>query len=178
MSEQCRKFFEVTENYSTSEFHFLETDIRTFEIIYDVCTSYANELLILSTGKILEYNLKKVYRYADGFLIDTTIANKISSMDCYNISLIPTVLTDGGFEIKSYYYLKVLSVKSCINLNDSEYYKSGDIISYNKISIFSDEINVKDRIFFIDDEYSILMDEQLMSTFEENDIVFQAVNVT
>ncbi|ODY73143.1 hypothetical protein [Vibrio parahaemolyticus] len=67
MIEQRRKFFEVTENYATIEFHFLETDIRTFEIAYDVLTSYANELLILSTEKILEENLKKVYCYADGF---------------------------------------------------------------------------------------------------------------
>lgn len=178
MIEQRRKFFEVTENYATSEFHFLETDIRTFEVAYDVLTSYANELLILSTEKILEKNLKKVYRYADGFLLDTTIANKISSMDCYNISLIPTILTDGDVEIISYYYLKVLSVKQCINLSESEYYKSGDVISYNKISILSSEISVKDRVFFIDDEYSILMDEQLMSTFEESDIVFQEVNIT
>lgn len=47
-----------------------------------------------------------------------------------------------------------------------------------RISILSSEISVKDRIFFIDDEYSILMDEQLMSTFEESDIVFQEVNIT
>ncbi|MBY4653763.1 hypothetical protein K6L10_16615, partial [Vibrio parahaemolyticus] len=59
-----------------------------------------------------------------------------------------------------------------------EYYKSGDVISYNKIPILSSEISVKDRIFFIDDEYSILMDEQLMSTLEESDIVFQEVNIT
>ncbi len=112
------------------------------------------------------------------FLLDTTIANKISSMDCYNISLIPTILTDGDVEIKYYYYLKIFSVKSCINVSESEYYKSGDVISYNKIPILSSEISVKDRIFFIDDEYSILMDEQLMSTFEESDIVFQEVNIT
>ncbi len=29
------KFYEVTENYYTSEFHFYESDIRTFEIVYD-----------------------------------------------------------------------------------------------------------------------------------------------
>ncbi|MCR9766780.1 hypothetical protein, partial [Vibrio parahaemolyticus] len=66
----------------------------------------------------------------------------------------------------------------CINVSESEYYKSGDVISYNKIPILSSEISVKDRIFFIDDEYSILMDEQLMSTLEESDIVFQEVNIT
>ncbi|MUT59216.1 hypothetical protein BBM29_19190 [Vibrio parahaemolyticus] len=99
-------------------------------------------------------------------------------MDCYNISLILTILTDGDVEIKYYYYLKIFSVKSCINVSESEYYKSGDVISYNKIPILSSEISVKDKIFFIDDEYSILMDEQLMSTFEESDIVFQEVNIT
>ncbi|HFN0593769.1 TPA: hypothetical protein ACHCG8_004515, partial [Vibrio parahaemolyticus] len=64
------KFYEVTENYYTSEFHFYESDIRIFEIVYDQITSIETRIVIKATGEITDKSLKKIYRYADGFLID------------------------------------------------------------------------------------------------------------
>ncbi|WP_425666555.1 hypothetical protein ACPUEJ_05000 [Vibrio tubiashii] len=170
-------FYEVTENYYNSEFHFYETDIRTFEIVYDEITSFESRIVIKSTGEITDESLKKIYRYADGFLIDQSYVDLLSSLDIYNISILPTVIVDGVIEIKNYYYLKVHSVRNCIDFEKSDFYKSGFSFSFKKMAIDKKMIDWKDRIFFVDDEYSILMDEEIAGIFDSDDLIMNHIEI-
>ncbi|WP_333003413.1 hypothetical protein [Vibrio coralliilyticus] len=172
-----REFYEVTENYLTSTFHFFESDHRTFDIVYDDITSFSSKIKITTTSSIDLDKLKSFYRYADGFLIDSSYVESLASLDCYNISLIPVEITDNFISIDTFYYMKVHSVINCVNFNKSQYHQEGDVISFQSISIVNDKIGLKDRVFFIDDEYSILMDNEVLSIFnQDNEVIVNSVN--
>ncbi|EJG0704987.1 hypothetical protein C4G67_RS12555 [Vibrio parahaemolyticus] len=171
------KFYEVTENYYTSEFHFYESDIRTFEIVYDQITSFETRIVIKATGEITDKSLKKIYRYADGFLIDKCYAELLSSLDIYNVSILPVVIIDGVKEINNYYYLKVHSVKNCIDFEKTDFYRSGHSLSFKNLVIDNKMIDWKDRIFFVDDEYSILMDKEIAGVFASDDLIMTPVEI-
>ena len=57
------------------------------------------------------------------------------------------------------------------------YYRSDDVFSFSRISISTNNISKSDRVFFIDDEYSILMDEELISIFNRNEIIIKDVDI-
>ncbi len=170
-----KKYYEVNENYLTSEFHFLETDIRSFDIIYDDITSFISPLNIESTSEININGMKKLYRYADGFILHEDYVEKVASIDCYGISFVPVQITDKKISISDYYYMKVHNVLNCLNRGESKFNQFGDAFSFSKIVVNDEHINDKDRIFFIDDEYSILMSEDIFNVFDEEDILFSCV---
>lgn len=90
-----KELFEVTENYITSDFHFQESDQRTFQLVYDEITSYNNKLVIYSTSEINDDKMKSIYRYADGFIVNEESARILASLDIYSLSITPILIKDG-----------------------------------------------------------------------------------
>ncbi|HHC6888862.1 TPA: hypothetical protein ACN33Y_004319, partial [Vibrio parahaemolyticus] len=94
-----------------------------------------------------------------------------------NVSILPVVIIDGMIEINNYYYLKVHSVKNCINFAKTDFYRSGLSLSFKKLVIDKKMIDWKDRIFFVDDEYSILMDKEIAGVFGSDDLIMTPVEI-
>ncbi|TOM27206.1 hypothetical protein CGH79_25340, partial [Vibrio parahaemolyticus] len=68
------------------------------------------------------------------------------------------------------------SVINCLDNENSIFYREGDAFSLQSITILSNSISEKDRIFFIDDDYSILMDKEIVSILHKNnDLVIKSV---
>ncbi|CDU07707.1 hypothetical protein VCR14J2_440031 [Vibrio coralliirubri] len=173
-----KELFEVTENYITSDFHFQESDQRTFNLVYDEITSYNNRLVIYSTSEINDNQMKSIYRYADGFIVNEESARILASLDVYNLSIAPILIKDSKRVIDNYFYIKVHSVINCIDNENSIFYREGDAFSIQSITILSTRISEKDRIFFIDDDYSILMDKEIVSVLiKNNDLVIKSVGL-
>lgn len=172
-----RRYYEVTENYLTSEFHFLETDSRSFDFVYDDITSFNSPLLIEATSDIIIDDLKKFYRYADGFILHKDYVDRISALDCYGISFVPVNIIDKKISITEYYYMKVHNVLNCLNRRESNFEQFGDAFSFLNIVVNEDVIDEKDRIFFIDDEYSILMSEDILDIFNDKEVICEEVSL-
>jgi len=173
-----KELFEVTENYITSDFHFQESDQRTFQLVYDEITSYNNKLVIYSTSEINDDKMKSIYRYADGFIVNEESARILASLDIYNLSITPILIKDGKKVVENYFYMKVHSVINCLDNENSIFYREGDAFSLQSITVLSNRISEKDRIFFIDDDYSILMDKEIVSLLlKNNDLVVKSVGL-
>ncbi|TDM51518.1 hypothetical protein [Aliivibrio fischeri] len=173
-----KKFFTINENYNTTSFHFLESDIRTYELTYDKITSFQNTLKIQATDTINLKELKSIYRYADGLLINADIANTIAALDCYMTSLYPVILYDEINKVENYFYLKIYDIKNCINFEKSHYLNEGNIFSFEKIELNPNSIRELDRVFFADDEYSIIIDELIFNIICDEDIEISVVTLS
>ncbi|MFS1463619.1 hypothetical protein BCU30_020605 [Vibrio lentus] len=171
-----KELFEVTENYITSDFHFQESDQRTFQLVYDEITSYNNKLVIYSTSEINDYKMKSIYRYADGFIVNEESVRILASLDIYNLSITPILIKDRKRVVENYFYIKVHSIINFIDNENTIFYREGDAFSLQSITILSNRISEKDRIFFIDDDYSIFMDKEIVSVLlKSNDLVVNSV---
>jgi hypothetical protein len=181
MSKESRKFYEVTQNFISSGMYIKESDHRSRDVIYDQLTSYGSEILATTSSYINKQFLSKIYRYADGFLIEEAYARTFASMDCYMTSLIPVIISDEVETLHNYFYLKVHSRKKCVDFEKSDYYQDDideSVFSFFDIAIQSEKINEKDKIFFIDDGVTILMDEEVMAIFEQKEIEWKSVALT
>lgn len=163
MKSISNNFYEINENFSTSLFHFCEVDFRTYGFEFDSYTSFDSLIIVKTTEPVDEAELKPVYRYADGFLINKDIVSKISPLDLFGISISEVKILNGSNVINSFYYMKIYEIRNCICYDNSKYINIDNVISLDEIVIKEKLINSYDDIFFLDDEYTIVASERVMN---------------
>ncbi|TOE11525.1 hypothetical protein CGJ49_24870, partial [Vibrio parahaemolyticus] len=64
-----------------------------------------------------------------------------------------------------------------IDFEKTDFYRSGYSLSFKNLVIDKKMIDRKDRIFFVDDEYSILMDKEIAGVFASDDLIMTPVEI-